>query len=205
MFTTLHVAPTNSDTGLGPAVCIELDASDDRRNVVSAFIQRAYLDAYGARIPDPPPRLLAHFDNQGALKCAAGLLSANEGFFSEAYLDGPIEAALRGLGETDADRLRIGEICNLVSDDPRCTEGFIASIADHARGAGFHWLFFTLTRRLSAYLMRHGARLQPLAPALPQRIETAILWGDYYRHDPCVYAVQLTYRTPRASFSPRAA
>jgi hypothetical protein len=52
---------------------LSVDPSDGRGEDVTAFIRRNDPDARRARIPAPPPRLLAHFDDLGELACAAGL------------------------------------------------------------------------------------------------------------------------------------
>ena len=188
------------EPGQNAVPCVAIDSLDVRHKWVTAFVQRIYLKTYRARIPTPSLRFLVRFDGEGRVAGAAGLRTASDGFFSEIYLDAPVEAMLRGMGEANAQRSRIAEICHLVCDDARLTAAFIRSIAIYAHEAGFRWLFFTLTRRLAAYLVWRKACLVPLGPALAQRIDNVALWGDYYRHEPYVYAVRLMDESRRHQF-----
>jgi hypothetical protein len=172
--------------------CAVIDEQDARRSVVEAFVRQSYLDHYGGAPPFLPNRLTAHFDADGRVVCAAGLRSEGDGFFSEAYLDSPIESALGDAVHGAIERRRIIEVTSFASREPRATARFIAQIAADAREAGFLWSFFTVTRRLGAFLERHGAPLVRLAAADPSRIERPSRWGSYYQHAPTVYASPLT-------------
>lgn len=173
--------------------------TDSRRRQVEAFIRDAYRDAHRATPNAPPPRLMVHFDERGRIACAAGLRAAADRFFSEAYLDAPIEAALSAVTGASVDRSDIVEVTTLVSRDPRRTARFLDDVAIEARRAGFTWSFFTVTRRLGTLLARHGVALWPLADADRGRVADPDRWGDYYRCDPRVYASRLVASRSPAS------
>jgi hypothetical protein len=185
--------------------CAVIDERDARRSVVEAFVRRSYLDHYGGAPPFLPNRLTAHFDADGRVVCAAGLRSESDGFFSEAYLDAPIEAVLSAAVHSEIERRRIIEVTSFASREPRATARFVAQIATDSCKAGFLWSFFTVTRRLSAFLDRHGAPLVRLAAADPSRVERPSRWGSYYEHAPMVYASPLTANRAASRLSREAA
>ena len=64
------------------------------RGAAERFIVDVYKTHYQAAIPSFPPILVAMPESDGRLLCASGLRFARTGFFSDAYLDIPIELAL---------------------------------------------------------------------------------------------------------------
>jgi hypothetical protein len=165
--------------------------TDSRRSEVEAFIRDVYRDAHRATPNAPPPNLMVHFDERGRIACAAGLRDGAERFFSEAYLDAPIETTLSAVTGSRIDRGDIVEVTTLVSRAPRRIARFLDDVAAEATRAGFTWSFFTVTRRLGMLLERHGVPLRPLADADRRRIDDPDRWGDYYACNPRVYASRL--------------
>jgi Thermostable hemolysin len=153
------------------------------------FIREVYDEEYGARLDAFPPVLLVDVNSQCEILCAAGVRSCADGFFSERYLDDPIETTLARVCGRAVARQRIFETSTFASRSPRSVPNFVSQIIDYGEAGGFEWSFFTLTHRLSALLSRLGLELTPLGPADPARIENASAWGSYYQRKPQVYAV----------------
>ena len=68
---------------------------DALRSVAERFIRNVYAIEYGAQLQNFPSRLFALTNERGEIMCAAGVRLQEDGFFSELYLDSPIEQALR--------------------------------------------------------------------------------------------------------------
>jgi hypothetical protein len=163
---------------------------DPGRLDVEHFIRRVYWEEYGATLSQFPPVLLAARTRHGAIAAAAGIRTQADGFFSEAYLGEPVEARLSSCSGSAVPRSAIFEVANLVSADPRMTARFIDAIVRYGIVQGFHWSFFTLTRRLRSLLDRLGLDVAFLAEADRQHVSNPQSWGSYYAADPCVFAIR---------------
>ncbi|MFO1150415.1 MAG: thermostable hemolysin [Alsobacter sp.] len=166
-----------------------VEPADELRQSAETLIRKTYDFQYGARISGFPYHVLAGSDPSGAVVCAAGLRFAAGGFFSEAYLDQPIEDVLGEAAGRIVRRESVFEVTTLVSACPAASALFIRRIVAHGEAAGFAWSFFTLTERLRRMLPRLGLPVVPLAPAHPARISDAEDWGRYYACNPVVCAV----------------
>ncbi len=162
---------------------------DPRRSEIEGFIKRVYRSRYDARIEDFPSRLIACRGENDGVICAAGLRTAQDGFFSESYLDAPIERILGELSNRTIDRAEILEVSTLVSVAPAETCRFIARIISFGEEQSYAWSFFTLTRRLRNIVEKLGLFPICLADADPSRVVNFERWGDYYAAEPRVYAV----------------
>jgi hypothetical protein len=160
-----------------------LTNGDPRRHAAEAFIKDTYAVRYGARLETFPSRIIALLDNRDEILCAAGLRFFDDGFFSERYLDTPIEDAV-----STVDRGAIFEVTTLASRAPLATAEFIAAIGAFGENGGFEWSFFTLTRRLHLMVRRLGIALSYLGEADRRRIADSERWGTYYASQPKVYA-----------------
>ncbi|MBK5198139.1 MAG: thermostable hemolysin, partial [Methyloceanibacter sp.] len=69
----------------------------DLRAAAEQLIAEVYALHYSARITAFPATLVAMVSDRDALLCAAGLRFAADGFFSECYLEAPVDAVLTGL------------------------------------------------------------------------------------------------------------
>ena len=121
--------------------------------------------------------------------CAAGLRFLDDGFFSERYLDNPIEDVVSAISARTVNRSAIFEVTTLASRAPLATAEFIAEIGTFGEKAGFEWSFFTLTRRLHRMVSRLGIPVTFLGEADRGRIADSERWGTYYACQPKVYAV----------------
>jgi hypothetical protein len=167
------------------------------RSKTEQFIRKIYCEEYGARLGGFPASLIALLDEQGDILCAAGLRFPDEGFFSERYLDWPIEKALERVHGRGVRRERVFEVTTFASRSPHSVPWFIGQIVEYGEEAGFEWAFFTLTRRLSLLLYRIGLELAPLGAADCARIENLASWGSYYEAAPEVYAINRDSLTKR--------
>jgi hypothetical protein len=171
------------------AEIILVGIDDEWREVTEYFIGDVYLSRYGAKIGAFPPLLIASIDDNGRVRCAAGLRTQHDPFFSEHYLDAPVDEILSALSGRTVKRDEIFEVSALASRDPHATAGFIEEIIAFGETSGFAWSFFTLTRRLGLMLERLGLAPAYLADADHRRIADFERWGTYYAGEPKVYAV----------------
>jgi Thermostable hemolysin len=166
-----------------------LTNDDPRRHLAEDFIKKIYAARYGARLETLPSRIIALLDNRDEILCAAGLRFFDDGFFSERYLETPIENAVSAISARPVNRNAIFEVTTLASRAPLATAEFIADIGAFGERAGFEWSFFTLTRRLHLMIRRLGIALTYLGEADRRRIADSERWGTYYASQPKVYAV----------------
>src|SRR6202043_4144305 len=124
----------------------------------------------------------------------------DDGFFSERYLDIPIEDAVSAISARTVDRSAIFEVTTLASRAPLATAQFIAEIGNFGERAGFEWSFFTLTHRLHLMVRRLGIALTYLGEADRRRIADSERWGTYYASEPKVYAVASRRLTKSSDF-----
>jgi hypothetical protein len=179
-----------------------LTNDDSRRPAAEAFIKNTYAVRYGARLEVFPSRIIALLDNRDEILCAAGLRFFDDGFFSERYLDTPIEGAVSAITGRTVDRSAIFEVTTLASRAPLATAEFIAEIGAFGEEAGFEWSFFTLTRRLHLMVRRLGIALTYLGEADRRRIADSERWGTYYASQPKVYAVANRHLTNGSDCAP---
>jgi len=161
----------------------------DLRPAAERLIAENYALHYAARITAFPATLIAMTSDGSALLCAAGLRFAADGFFSECYLDAPVDAVLSGVWHSPVRRALIFEVTLLASRAPHAVGPFLRKIIAWGAAAGFEWAFFTATAPLKALLDRIGLPLMPLATADRSRVTDPDAWGSYYALAPNVYAV----------------
>jgi hypothetical protein len=159
------------------------------RPQVEACISDVYARAFGARGLVFPRRLIALLDDAGRPICAAGLRTPAEEFFSEIYLDSPIDELLRAAIGRPVHRCQIFEITTLASRSAEISPLFIRQLALLGKIAGFEWSFFTATARLRLLLSQLGIPFTQLEAADPARLANADSWGRYYTQAPIVCAV----------------
>jgi hypothetical protein len=164
-------------------------ADDGRRHSAEEFIRNTYAARYGARLESFPSRMITLLDRRNEILCAAGLRFLDDGFFSERYLDAPVEDVVSAISARAVKRSAIFEVTTLASRAPLATAKFIAEIGAFGERAGFEWSFFTLTRRLRLLVGRLGIEPTYLAEADRGRVADSERWGTYYACLPKVFAV----------------
>jgi Thermostable hemolysin len=162
---------------------------DALRERAENFIRKIYAAEYGAQLETFPSHIFALLNDRDEIVCAAGFRFQDDGFFSERYLDSPIEQALSAVSQRTIARGEIFEVTTFASRMPRATVGFIESIGRFGEANGFVWSFFTLTRRLHRLVERLGHPLTHLADADYRRIPDHERWGTYYDSEPKVFAI----------------
>jgi hypothetical protein len=163
--------------------------SDHLRARVEDEIRTTYWERFQARLTRLPRTLVASVSTSGIIECAAGVRFSEHDFFSECYLDLPVEIALQHRFGLPVQRSRIIEVCNLAGRKPGRSQSFIASFIEFAESDEFDWVIFTATKSLRALLERGGLRMTQLARAERFRVANPSDWGNYYEHDPRVMAV----------------
>jgi hypothetical protein len=179
----------NESWGSYTVQIITLPEIHARRLEVERFIADVYRDHYSALVPHFPRDLIAMLDSNGDFLCASGLRFAETGFFSECYLDAPIEQVLSKATAKQVHRTGIFEVTGLASRAPRMATRFLRGVVAYGELAGFDWAFFTATHRLRELLNRINLPPLALAVADPERIPDAQAWGSYYGSAPIVCAV----------------
>ncbi|MGE0230300.1 MAG: thermostable hemolysin [Flavobacteriaceae bacterium] len=172
-----------------------------RRADAEAFIQDIYNAAYGATVNEFPSSLFVHFDDTWQIRAAAGLRTRQDGFFSEIYLDRPVEEIISTMAGP-VERDRILEVTTLASRSPRLTPSFIRDIVAHGVDQQFSRAFFTLTRRFWSLVQHMGIASILLADADHRRVADFQLWGRYYAHQPSVYATRGPLFSPAPASKP---
>ena len=166
-----------------------IPTNHDLRPAAEQLIAEVYALHYAARITTFPATLIGMRSDRDTLLCAAGLRFAADGFFSECYLDAPVDAMLSGLSPSPVRRESVFEVTSLASRAPHVVGSFLRKIVACGEAAGFEWAFFTATAPLKALLERIGLPLVPLVTADRARVANPESWGTYYQLAPSVYAV----------------
>lgn len=166
-----------------------VEPADADRAEVEAFVRTIYACEYGARVGRLADRLLCRRGARGEILCVTGLRLPADGFFSERYLDQPVEAALARATGRSLRRDDVYEVTTLASRSPRDLPAFIDDITTFGTRQGLSWCFFTLTRRLALLVRRRGLAPVHLADADPGRVSDPASWGRYYETEPKVYGV----------------
>jgi len=174
-----------------------VDDDDARRPDLEEFIRDIYYKTYSAKPAKLPKNLLARYNGLGEILCAAGLRTPKDGFFSECYLDQPIERTLATATGINVRRADICEVTTLVSQSAHETGDFIDDLASQIADLGFRWSFYTLTNRLALLLKRKGLSPIDLAPAEARRVASPETWGRYYLTSPRVFAVSVEHLRAR--------
>ena len=159
-----------------------------RRSAVESLIRQLYGTRYRA-IPSFTSTLVAELDHAGHVECAAGIRFSKEPFFSECFLDRPIEDVLRTRLGRNVHRDQIVEVCHLAGNKPG---GSLPS----SRRLSIYCGAWTANGRSSPQLNRCGLLLRrnrlamvELGLADRRRVPDPDNWGSYFEHDPRIMAV----------------
>ena len=159
-----------------------------RRSAVESLIRQLYWTRYRA-IPSFTSTLVAELDDAGHVECAAGIRFSKEPFFSECYLDRPIEDVLRTRLGRNVHRDQIVEVCHLAGNKPGGSLPFVEKVIDLLRGMDSEWAIFTAIRPLRDLLRRNRLAMVELGLADQHRVPDPDNWGSYFEHDPRIMAV----------------
>ncbi len=185
-----------------PAMKIEFLAEDSpARAEAEQHIHDVYKEVYDADITRFAPRLVTVRNPAGQILCAAGLRTAQDGFFSDVYLDGGFGHVL-GPDGRPLPQGQIMEVVSLASVTPFPVLAMLDVVAGWGRARGMVCGVFTATAKLRRLFERTGLDYAKLAPADPARVASPESWGSYYAHDPWVCAC-LDRQVAPVMFSPR--
>ncbi len=157
--------------------------------ITSRFIRSMYDKCFKARIVQIPKRIVALVDQEFRVHCAAGLRDSLEPFFSEYYLDEPVEMKIGAFSGSRVERREIVEVSSFASRTPGSSVRFIRELVSYGEGLGFNWAFFTTTSRLEKLLRKIHLPLIDLGVASSSRVPSPEMWGTYYRTNPKVLAI----------------
>lgn len=167
-----------------------LDWRDAGWQPAAAMIEAHFLQAHGAEITVPDMRLAIARSGNGAILGAAGMRDAARGFFSQVYLEDPVDQLLTHLSGSPVLPQEVIEVTSMACPHPAAALPLIEAVTAEGRRTGKYWGIFTATGPLMRLLRRTGVPLLPLAPARPHRLPDAARWGRYYQTDPWVRALQ---------------
>ena len=153
------------------------------------LIENVYGSQYGAVIPAHADEMVLVSNQQGKIIAATGLREATDDFFSQVYLDTPVETAIsKGLNRP-VKRTDILEVVTLATATPAAMLPLFAAVIAEGQARGKTYCMFTATSRLRQIFRKLKMDLLELAPADPERLDNADDWGRYYATDPVVCAV----------------
>jgi hypothetical protein len=164
---------------------------DASRAEAEALARRMFRLRHGAEISHLPSRLLAVRSPGGRLVAVAGLRDADEGFFSERYLDLPVERAIAGVVGSPTRRDDVLELTALAAERTAPLLALLRAAAAVGLAEGRAWGLFTGTRVIRGMALRLGMPLVELAIASRERAPDPASWGVYYERDPRVCAVEI--------------
>lgn len=167
---------------------IQITEADDLWPDACHLIRTTYDSNYGAHITNIPKTIIALVDYNNKIHAAAGLRDSSEPFFSEHYLDAPVEVIISGIASKPVQRDMIVEVSSLASRTAAISVHFMSELVLYGEELGFDWAFFTATSRLEKLLRRMRLPLVNLARATLSRVPSPELWGTYYETDPHVLA-----------------
>lgn len=185
-----------------------IERGDPLRSGIEAYIREVFARQHAALVREFPDRLAAVLAPDRSPLCAAGIRTAEDGFFSEYYLDGPIETALTRKCGTPVERGQVIEVTSLASDRPGHCFLLLDYITQLGRAGGRRWGVFTATEKLRRRLQRTGLTVATLAAARAEAVPNRQDWGRYYDANPMVCAMRDCSLRPisfLAPYSPPAA
>lgn len=160
------------------------------RPAVEAMVRNVFYTEYDARIAAFPEHMIVVLDADGVPRCAAALRDAQTGFFSEQYLDRPLEQAIGAARGCVVPRSAVLELGSVAASRPGALLMLLRGFAHVGLEAGYRWGVFTATDRLRRLAQRFSIEIADLGPASASRISNPQDWGRYYEHDPRVCAVE---------------
>lgn len=175
---------------------VELDSEHPLMPAAYRLIRAVYALSYGACVTSIPKTVIALVDNQDKVHAAAGFRDSSERYFSEYYLDAPVDAVIGRVTRKRVDRDKIVEVSSLASRTPAISVRFMRELVLYGEALGYDWAFFTATSRLEKLLRRMRLPLISLGTASASRVPAPEIWGSYYETDPRVLAFGREQLTP---------
>lgn len=165
------------------------------RAEVEAFIAEVFYRAYGAKVNNFMPKLIALRDDNYQLMAAFGMREAGVSpLFLEQYVDDPIETVIEKSLGLNIQRADITEIGNLAVVNPRNAGILISHVIEHSINAGVQFCVATAHHTLQNGLIKGGCDVFPIHAVDVKRLPAAEQadWGSYYDNQPQIIAVRNT-------------
>ncbi len=152
----------------------------------SDFVSYVYERAFEAHIRVEPARFAVIVSDAGQVVGAASIRTSKEGFFSQAYLDQPIEKVLSSASGVNISASEIIEVGALSVTSPLMVYRMLRLIFNWAEVHGCPWGVFTTTAKIRSLMARGKMAPVVLAKADASRVVHPEIWGHYYNEDPWV-------------------
>lgn len=165
-----------------------LPVDDPQRSQAERHIAEVYRRCYGAEVTQFAPLLAAAFGADGKVLCAAGIRTAQDGFFSDCYLESGFPVALAEATGLDIGAGQIMEVTSLASISPFPVLPLLDRMIGWGRARGIVCGVFTATHPLRRLLTRAGLGCSALCAATADKVAVPDAWGRYYEADPWVCA-----------------
>lgn len=173
------------------------------RTEAQDHIKGVYESVYRANVTEFAPLLVVARRADGDILCAAGVRTAQDGFFSEAYLASDFPVTLRDRTGLDVPACEIMEVVSLASITPFPVLPMLDAMLQWGRDNGMTCGVFTATKPLRRLLKRTNLSFVELASADLSKVSQPEAWGSYYDTDPKVCAFSEVLSKP-ITLSPRA-
>lgn len=174
------------------------------RQAAQDHIKGVYNHVYGAEVTEFAPLLVVAKRLDGTIVCAAGIRTAADGFFSDAYLTSDFPTVLHDVTDINVPPSEIMEVVSLATTTPFPVLPMLDKIIEWAHENGKTCCVFTATKPLRRLLKRTSLTYVELAKADASLVPNSKAWGSYYDTDPMVCAFSEVLSKP-AIMSPRAA
>lgn len=145
-----------------------------------------YRDIYGADLRRFAPLLVVAQNCAGQIVCVAGIRTSADGFFSDVYLDKPLDQVLSSSGHGPIAANAVVEVVSLASTSPFPVLPVLDAIIGWGHGRGMGWGLFTATAPLRRLLRHAGLPFIEACAARSESLPGAENWGSYYQRDPWV-------------------
>ncbi|MBT5000660.1 MAG: hypothetical protein HOJ68_07985 [Bacteroidetes bacterium] len=172
------------------------------RQEAQDHIRGVYRRVYGANIDEFAPLLVVAKRIDGEILCAAGIRTAEDGFFSDAYLPSDFSSALQQVAGISVPISEIMEVVSLASTTPFPVLPMLDKMIEWGRQNAMTCGVFTATKPLRRLLNRTSLNYVELASANVTQVPNPKAWGSYYDTDPKVCAFSEVLSQP-VVLSPR--
>ncbi len=161
------------------------------RKTVEQHIRQVYKTTYNATLRSFPYLIAADVDDEETIGCAVGLRMTTDGFFSECYVDRPLDEIVSEIALETIARDRIVEITNLASNSSCSLARMVPSIVEFTHQNGMEWAVFTITPRLKKRFCRMKFPIREICAAERSRVANPEDWGSYYETLPMVAVLKI--------------
>lgn len=153
------------------------------------LVRRQFATQHGADVDPCPDMFVTYCASEPAgdiLACVGVTRGSAQPFFSEVYLDEPIETLVARIEGTDCSRDEIAEFGALASRGARAGVELVRHVPATAWRHGHRFVLITATAAVVRCVERVGIRFVPIAAADPARLsaEDRRRWGTYYETRP---------------------